>query len=258
MHPFITFLGNVYPSFTIFGLAGFFVAVGVACTRTKRYGCQMSDPLYIGVFAGIGLLIGSSLLFAIINLPQMWPYRDIIFTDFTGFMSQLFGGMVFYGGLFGAVGGLFAYAKIMRQPLGTALKLCIPVMPLAHAIMRIGCFMAGCCFGIQHQCGIVFTRSISAPNNVPLLPVQLYEAAINLCIFIGLWIFTKRERKWQITACIYGICYSVARFCLEYLRGDAARGFALGFSTSQLISIALFFGCISYLIGGKLCKIKNM
>jgi len=248
MYPIVFFLGNAYPTFTIFGLVGFFVAIVVAGFRAKKYGLTRSDPLYIGTFAGLGLLLGSSLLFALIHTPQMWAYRAYLLTDFTGYMARFFGGMVFYGGLFGAIGGIFAYCKIMKQPLGVVMKLTIPVLPLAHAIMRVGCFMAGCCHGIQHQCGIVFTRALGAPNNIPLLPVQLYEAAVNLGIFAMLWVFTKRERSWKTTACLYGIAYSIVRFFLEFLRGDAGRGFVFGFSTSQIISAGVFLGCVVWLI----------
>ena len=209
-----------------------------------------SDPLYMGVFAGIGMLAGASLLFAITQTPSAWANRAY-FREFPVlFLMRLFGGLVFYGGLFGAVGGFLVYARVFKVPFGTVMKIAVPVLPLAHAIMRVGCFAGGCCYGIQHPMGVIFTRSPAAPSGVPLLPVQLYEAAVNLIIFAALWIFTHRERGWGMTAALYGLMYGFARFWLEFLRGDAIRGFVLGLSTSQIISIIVFFACLVYICRG--------
>ncbi|MCL2203831.1 MAG: prolipoprotein diacylglyceryl transferase [Defluviitaleaceae bacterium] len=227
MLPYLSFPGRTYPTYVVLGLVGFFAAVLLAGFRTKRYGLPRADALYIGLFAGIGLLIGGVLLFALTQLR--------------------FGGMVFYGGLFGAVGGIFLYSRFMKLPFGTAMKLAVPVFPLAHAIMRLGCFAGGCCYGIAHPppLGIAFTQSLAAPNNVPLLPVQLYEAAVNLFIFAILWLFTKKERHWIVPVCLYGLLYSFARFWLEFLRGDEIRGFIMGLSTSQFISVLIFPLCVA-------------
>jgi len=247
MLPFISILGREYPTFTLLGLVGFFLATTVAGLRAGRYGLPKSDPIFMGTFAGIGLLVGSSLLFGITQIPVMWEYRAYLTTNFWPFMIRWFGGMVFYGGLFGAIAGIFLYCKVMKQPVATAMTLTIPVIPLAHAVMRVGCFAAGCCYGIQHGLGITFTNSLGAPNGVPLIPVQLFEAAANLIIFAVLWVLTRKELNWALLAAIYGLMYSFTRFWLEFLRGDAIRGFALGLSTSQIISIIVFFACCVYI-----------
>jgi len=275
MLPFISILGREYPTFNLLGLVGFFLATTVAGLRAGRYGLPKSDPIYMGTFAGIGLLVGSSLLFGITQTPAMWAHRAYFTTDFVHFMIRWFGGMVFYGGLFGAIAGIFLYCKVMQQPFATAMKLAIPVVPLAHAIMRVGCFSAGCCHGMEHRLGVTFTNSLGAPNGVPLIPVQLFEAAANLIIFAVLWVFTRKEaaaplpegsgsgihsrcsggawgraplqKRWGVLAAIYGLMYSFTRFWLEFLRGDAIRGFAFGLSTSQIISILVFFACCVYI-----------
>ena len=247
MLPFISILGREYPTFNLLGLVGFFLATTVAGLRAGRYGLPKSDPIYMGTFAGIGLLVGSSLLFGITQTPAMWTHRAYFTTNFVPFMMRWFGGMVFYGGLFGAIAGIFLYCKVMKQPFATAMKLTIPVVPLAHAVMRVGCFSAGCCHGMEHRLGITFTNSLGAPNGVPLIPVQLFEAAANLIIFAVLWVFTRKDRYWGVLAAIYGLMYSFTRFWLEFLRGDAIRGFAFGLSISQIISILVFFACCVYI-----------
>jgi len=242
--PFINLFGQEYPTLSILGLVGFFLAVIVAGFRAKRFGLTRSDLVYIGVFAGLGLLVGSFLFFGLTRISFVWENRDY-FPNFTTLIFVLFGGMVFYGGLFGAIAGIFLYSRIMKVPFGTAMILTIPVFPLAHSIMRIGCFAGGCCHGIPFPSplGIAFTNAVGAPNNIPLLPVQLYEAAANLLIFGIMWCYTIRDRSWVATACLYGLIYSFVRFWLEFLRGDAIRGFVIGLSTSQFISIAVFIVC---------------
>jgi len=264
MLPFVSFFGREYPTFTLLGLVGFFLATIVAGTRANRYGMVKSDPVYIGTFAGVGLLVGSSLLFAITQTPAAWANRAYLTTHFVPFMMRWFGGMVFYGGLVGAIAGIYLYCKVMKQPFGKVMKLTVPVLPLAHAVMRVGCFAAGCCHGVESRFGIAFANSLGAPNGVPLLPVQLYEAAANLVIFAVLWVFTREkaavplpegnaplEKSWVLPAALYGLMYSFARFWLEFLRGDAVRGFAFGISTSQIISILVFFTYFVYIYVNK-------
>ena len=247
MFPYLTFLGRTYPSLAVLGLVGFFVASFVAGFRTQRYGLVRSDPLYIGAFAGLGVLGGSVLLFAITQIPfvvENWG-------DFNReFFMRVFGGMVFYGGLFGAVAGLYVYCKFMRLSFDVAMKLAIPVFPLAHAFMRVGCFAGGCCHGMEFPppLGIAFSRALGAPNGIPLLPVQLYESGVNLLIFAALWWYTRKERDGITLACVYGVLYSFARFWLEFLRGDEVRGFVFGLSTSQLISVLLFPVCVVVIV----------
>ena len=158
-------------------------------------------------------------------------------------MSFLFGGMVFYGGLAGSFFGVYVYSRFYKASFDTAMKLAVPVFPVAHFFMRLGCFAAGCCYGIPHPMGIAFERSLGAPNNVPLVPVQLFEAFANLLIFIAVWVYTKTERHWLNAAVLYVFLYAIVRFLLEFLRGDIVRGTVMGFPTSQVISAVLILAC---------------
>ena len=239
MLPFITLFGRALPTYTILGLLGIVLAVFVVSLRAKRYGFVRSDAVYIAAFAGLGLVAGGVLLHALTQMPHMLRASVPLFSRAA--LAYLFGGMVFYGGLFGTFGGLWFYARFMKAPLGRVMALVVPVFPLAHAVMRVGCFMGGCCYGIPHPppLGIAFSQSLGAPNGVHLLPVQLYEAAANLLLFWGIWRYTAKERDWVYIICLYGTAYGVLRFCLEFLRGDLARGIFWGLSTSQWISIVV-------------------
>ena len=260
MYPFITILGRQYPTYAILGLMGLFLAAFIGSRRAKRYGFTAQDAIFMLAFAGGGIILGGILLYAITQIPYMWRDRAFLFTDFSGFLTRYFTGMVFYGGLFGALIGLRVYARFMRAPLGRVMALAVPVFPLAHAIMRIGCFSAGCCHGIAYPppLGIPFSQAIGAtPNGIPFLPVQLYEAFINLLIFLGLWLYTKKERPWLNILLLYGSSYAFARFWLEFLRGDEARGFVFLFSTSQFISVLILLSCLCTVIWRRHLRLRT-
>jgi phosphatidylglycerol:prolipoprotein diacylglycerol transferase len=120
-----------------------------------------------------------------------------------------------------------------------------PAVALGHAIGRIGCFLAGCCWG--RECSspwaVTFTdpaaeRNVGVPLNVPLHPTQLYEALGNLLILALLLTFENRRWKGQTFAWYLG-AYAILRGTLEFFRGDP-RGSVLdgAVSTSQLIALA--------------------
>ena len=248
MFPFVGFLGRDISSYILLGLVGFFAAIIVAGFRCHRYGLSRQEPVYVGLFAGIGLVLGGVLLFAITRLPVAWQLREFFSQNPLMLLMFLFGGLVFYGGLAGALFGVYVYSRFYKASFEVAMKLAIPVFPLAHFFMRLGCFAAGCCYGIPHPMGIAFTQSLGAPNNVPLVPVQLFEAFANLGLFAALWIYTKKERHWLTVAATYAFLYAIVRFSLEFLRGDAVRGTVLGFPTSQTISAVIMLACLVFFL----------
>jgi len=279
MYPFLTIFGQQIPTFSLMGIFGVVIATFVAGFRAKRYNFTRLDLVNIAAIAGIGIVLGSAIMFAIVNIPNIpsWWSNAMVaeaggvggFSGLLQFFSRLFGGMVFYGGLFGTIIAVFVYCKYMKLSFGSVISIAVPVFPLAHAFMRIGCFLAGCCYGMRvegtalEQFGIEVTRwsthvGAVVPNFLRL-PVQLYESAANLVIFAIIWTFTRKERNWKSIVCLYGIMYSVVRFCLEFLRGDAARGiWQLGMSTSQWISVGVFVLCVGVLIHHRVAKQKTI
>jgi len=249
MFPYFTFLGQIYYLYALLGLLALFVASGVAYIRAQKVGLGYFDMLMCIVFLSAGLTIGGSILHALVNIPVLWSNQVYFFDAPFLFLRLAFGGLVFYGGLIGALIAMPLYAKYIKVGLSTLIVLIIPVFPLAHGIMRVGCFMAGCCYGIEHeQLGIAFTRSLSAPNDINLLPVQLIEVVANFLIFVALWQYTKKPRQPLYVLCFYGLSYAAIRFMLEFLRGDDVRGYIFLFSTSQFISVFLVIFCIGALI----------
>jgi len=249
MFPDFTLFGRIYPTYGTVGLAALIIGAAVAALRVKKYGFKDTDVILGAVFGGVGLVLGGVILYAMVQAPLLMRHWQTFPGDFWHMLTFLFGGMVFYGGLFGAVFGLWAYSRIFKKDFGNLLRVAVPVFPLIHGIMRIGCFAAGCCRGMEHATlGIAFARSVVAPNGVPFLPVQLYEAAMNFIIFAAVWLYTKKERKPLHVLCLYALPYAIGRFALEFLRGDAARGTVFAMSTSQFISIIIILSCTTALI----------
>ena len=116
---------------------------------------------------------------------------------------------------------------------------------LVHMFGRIGCFLAGCCYGIptESPLGVVFAdpRCYAEPLNTPLFPTQLLEAFWILFIMILLLLLRKRRRFYGQLFLTYLMLYGVGRFVLEFFRGDLERGFVLGnyLSHSQLVAFCM-------------------
>jgi len=169
-----------------------------------------------------------------------------IITEWEAFMQDPLSfitgsGFVVYGGIVGGLAVIFGYCKIKKMDFLAYLDLMIPSVAIAQGFGRIGCFLAGCCYGKETDCflGITFTNSAFAPNNVKLLPSQLFMAAGDFLLTgILLWYAQKNPSKGKISA-LYLMLYSIGRFAVEFTRNDD-RGFVGGLSTSQFIGIFIF------------------
>jgi phosphatidylglycerol:prolipoprotein diacylglycerol transferase len=158
------------------------------------------------------------------------------------------GGLVFFGGLIaGMIVGIW-YVRRHKMPVLLMCDVFAPAIAIGHAIGRVGCFLAGCCYGrvVDHPAwySIIFPtnpRSF-APTGIALYPTQLMEVVGELVIF-SILIVQRRFKRFdgQIMA-TYLILYSILRSFNEYYRGDADRGFVIEpwLSTSQFVSIILF------------------
>lgn len=157
------------------------------------------------------------------------------------------GGFVFYGGLILGLLYVLIFSKITKQHM-EKFNFLIPVLCLGHSLGRIGCLLAGCCFGSATD----FPLSIHM-HGAYRHPVQLYESVALFILFLVSFELYKRGKRVVI---FYLGSYSIIRFLLEYLRGDEIRGEQVLwlFSTSQLI--ALFILAI-VIANSKIFKFKT-
>lgn len=249
MFPYIKLGPIVLGTYGVTILIGFALGILVALSRCKIYKIKREDVFYAMLFAGIGIGVGGKLLFLLTALPDILGHADQIFSSPEYAANYLVGGFVFYGGLFGAILGVWLYTRRYHIKFSAMCETMIVAAPLMHAFGRLGCFCAGCCYGIPAAppIGMYFDSSPVAPHGIALFPVQLLEAGLNLALFFFLFFFFRKKRKLSATA-LYLICYAVLRFVIEYFRYDAVRGSFLFFSTSQWISVLLILGTIGYLI----------
>ena len=214
---------------------GFMIGIGLALglifgyVRARRRNIPLEHVLDIALYGFIAAFVGAKLLHIIVNFQEFLENPIVIIAS---------GGFVLYGGLILGLITICTYCKLKKIDFGYYMDLFIPTIPMGHAFGRLGCFMAGCCYGQQTDSwiGVIFPVNSLAPSGVPLIPTQLISAIGNLIIAsILIALYGKLKYKGQIGA-LYLMLYGVCRFIIEFFRDDY-RG-AIGFlSTSQFISI---------------------
>ncbi len=249
MYPYLKIGALSIPLYTVVFLLAFAAAVLVARKICYRYGVDKDDILYASIYGILGLFVGAKLFYFISKLPVILVkfdvYIEYIKTDFWRAMNYSFGGLVFYGGLIGMVAGMYIYCRIYKLKFMPFTDVLAPLIPGVHGVGRIGCFLAGCCYGKEyHGVGCVrFPQNDMIPelDDVPRIPVQLIEAGFNfiMCIILLILVYRAKMKTGQLMG-IYIVYYSIIRVCMELMRGDVIRGNIMGISTSQLISIILF------------------
>ena len=186
------------------------------------------------VYGVIGGILGGRLAY-VLNFPA----------DFAGDWVSVFkiweGGLVSYGGLLGMLAGFALWHRGNPAfPWRRALDWLAPGMAFGHALGRLGCFAAGCCYGRPTEVpwAVTFTNpGTLAPLFVPVHPTQLYESGFLVALGFLLLKRSERQRADGALFLEYLLIYSVGRFCLEVFRGDPR--FA-GLTSGQWMSLAVF------------------
>ena len=243
MYPIIHLGPLTVPSYGTMILIGLIIGIFFAAYSACRYQVQKIDIVLSTILASAGMIAGAKILYMITVIPNLSSHFDYVKTHIPETISYLFGGYVFYGGLIGALLMYLFFCRRMEYDFLRFTNIIAPVIPLVHGFGRIGCFLGGCCYGIEYSGPLAVTYPhndyVEGLGSVSRFPVQLLEALINLVLFLFLFFYAKKPRKDGSLLGIYLICYSVIRFSLEFLRGDVERGILLGISTSQWISLFL-------------------
>lgn len=160
-------------------------------------------------------------------------------------------GLTFFGGFIFGIIFLFVYLYLKRMPVINTLGILTPSFCIAHSLGRIGCFLAGCCFGSRTDSpfGIVFPEG-SLPFNhyhtsIHIHPTQLYESFFVFILFLFVYKVPLQKRFY-----FYIVPYCIFRFFIEFIRADN-RGSILGqtyLSPSQLISVLIPLSVLSYIL----------
>jgi phosphatidylglycerol:prolipoprotein diacylglycerol transferase len=246
MHPILFTVGN----FTIYTY-GFFIAVGAVVggmymwwQGKKQFSWSFDQANTLFILLVLAGVVGGK-LFMILEEPAYY------FKNFTKLFSG--SGFVFYGSLLTAIPTMLWYFKANRIPILAMLDVMAIVTCIVHGCGRIGCFMAGCCYGkpTDSFLGVIFSDPTcqAEPKGEPLHPTQLYESTFILLLMITLLIIKPRKRFEGQLFILYLMIYAVGRIVLENFRGDVERGFLIQnlLTTSQGISILIFvIACYFY------------
>lgn len=281
MHPILFRLPNGFPigTYGVLIVIGLLLAIFLGTRLARRIGLRADyvyDLTFVMLVAGF---IGARVLYIIVEWETFRQAPGAIIFSRTGF--------VFQGGLVGALIAGVIYCRWHKLPLMEIADLGTPALALGHAIGRIGCFLAGCCYGLSitphlHESALArvgvtypivhepdgqispmfnqvyheqIEQHLIAPDAsapLPIVPVQLFETVGNLVICAVLLLIWKRRRFSGQVGGSYLVLYGVLRFGLEFLRGDEARGrwFGDSLSTGQVISLAMIAGGVAIYVWG--------
>lgn len=210
---------------------GILAALALLNSRVKRNSNYKEDYIYnMSLIAILSGIFGGKLLYIITEI------RNVIENPFI--LRNIGSGFVIYGSIIGGAISIFFYCKRKKWDVLDTFDLIIPSIPLAQGFGRIGCLLAGCCYGkpTKLPIGIVFNNSPFAPSAVHLHPTQIYSSIFDFLLAIFLVLYDKRNNKKGSTFALYIIIYSIGRIIVEVFRGDS-RGEISILSTSQFISV---------------------
>ena len=252
MLPYIYVFGIKISMYALSTLIGVALSLIYLKLQTRRDPAGEADCQLCLVYSLVGAAAGAKLLYLFTRFDEFISEFPYLFSVPALFLQKyLYGGFVFYGGLFGCLLASWLFCRAVRRNWFEMLRVLMPIFPLIHGFGRLGCFCAGCCYGVEtaSALGVVFHHSEYAPNGIPLLPVQLMEAFGEFVLF-GLTAAAS-ARRWEgrVILGLYLIAYSILRFILEFYRGDDYRGFIGVLSISQLIALlAALLGLILLLL----------
>jgi phosphatidylglycerol:prolipoprotein diacylglycerol transferase len=242
MHPDLFSVGPLtIHTYGLFVAMGFTIALLITVKMAKAQGVESHRIMDMGFIIILFAIIGSRLGYVLLNLSY-YAHQPL------DFFKIWEGGLVFSGGLMMVVLVMAWYLRRHKLPFWRVADLWAPGMAMGQSIGRIGCFMAGCCYGqpTDAKWCVVFTHPHSlAPLNVCLHPTQLYSALTGLVTFAVLMVLTaKKQFEGQVFIWLI-ILHSLARLFIERFRGDD-RGLIPGteMSVTQLTTLILLIAAV--------------
>ncbi len=238
------------PTYGVVLVIAMLVGLWVAGRQGRKEGIDATLISDMAIYALIAGIVGAKVLLVIVE----WRY-------FTSHWRELWtvarSGGVFYGGLIGALPVAWWYARKHGLPGWQTADALAPGVVIGQSIGRLACFAAGCCHGrpadvpwaVTYR-NVVANLSVGTPLDRPLHPTQIYESLATLLIFVFLvlWVAPRKRFHGQV-ALTYFVLYAIARFVIEFYRGDVVRGFvhlgSLQLSTSQVIATLLLVASIA-------------
>jgi phosphatidylglycerol:prolipoprotein diacylglycerol transferase len=256
MHPVLfefntpEFLSGILPDTITIYTYGFLIACGAisgfaytAYQAKKSYDIKTETVQSLVILIIFASVIGGK-LFIVFEDPKLYltePSR--LFRNFSN-------GFVFYGSLLFAIPTMLLFFRHYKLPVWGMLDIMAGTTCIVHAFGRMGCFMAGCCYGKTHDgiFSVTFTDPMckAEPLNTPLHPTQLYSSLMIIAILVIILFVSNRKKFDGQLFMIYLMLYAIGRSIIEIFRGDLDRGFIIDgiLSNSQFISLLVFLGAL--------------
>lgn len=257
MHPILFQRGpiTIY-TYGVLVATGVLLALWYSRRQAPHFGLDPDRVWNVGIYGVLSGLIVAKLWLISLYAGYYWQHPREIFA-----LSTLQSGGTFYGGVIGALAVLFIYNRFAKVPLLPLMDTFAVGLPLGHAIGRLGCFFAGCCYGKPTWLpwGVTFTSPTAAelvgtPLGVPLHPTQLYESFAESVNFVLLFLLSRQRRLPGQIFGAYLMLYGAERGSIEFVRGDPDRTmmFHGAFSLMQVVSVVMLFaGAWLWLRGAK-------
>ncbi len=252
MHPILFHIGSFrLPTYGTLLVTAILAAVYTVTRLGRREGLDAGRMLDLSTWVLIVALVGAKVLMIVSD----WSDYGSLGRIFS--MDTLMAGGVFYGGFLAAVFFAAWYIHANGMSFWKVADVFAPAIALGQSIGRWGCFAGGCDYGkpTNSWLGVVFTNPYAheiagVPLGVRIYPTQILESLATLVIFgILLWRYPKKSQDGEIFVLYLGL-YAIARFFLEFLRGDPDRGFVFNhlLSTSQFIGVLALLTAIGLVI----------
>lgn len=224
---------------------GFIAAYLMTEFRARKYRMNTDIVFTLFISSVVFGLLGAKVLYYLTILDRVIKDPGVILDEMEGF--------VVYGGIIGGVLAGYVVCRIKKEKFWQYFDLIAPAIALAQGFGRIGCLLAGCCYGKETDSplSITFHTSDFAPNDVALIPTQIYSSILDFLNCIVLCLIARYAKKERTVSGCYLIFYSTGRFILEFFRGDLERGSVGVLSTSQFISIFIFVIGAAIMFTGK-------
>jgi phosphatidylglycerol---prolipoprotein diacylglyceryl transferase len=244
MHPVLFQAGPVtIYTYGVLAAAGFLIGLWYAYRQAPRAGLDPNQVWNLGIY-GILIALAASKVWLILSA---WDYYAANPSEIFSMQTFQSAG-TFYGGILGGIVWMIVYTRIKKMPLLAVLDLSAAPVALGHSIGRVGCFVAGCCYGKPTSLpwGITFTSPVAeriagTPLNVSLHPTQLYEAAAEFLNFLFLVLLGAKQKFTGQLVGTYFILYGIERGTIEFFRGDPGRTMMFHDTVSlmQIVSVGL-------------------
>lgn len=218
----------------------------LAARRLPRFDPSWTrDTLSDLVFwVALGVIVGGRLGYVLFYDPQQY------FSNPLKIFAIMDGGMSFHGGMLGVLFCTLWFARRTKKPFFELMDFIAPLVPIGLGAGRIGNFINGELWGKVSDLPWAMVFPTGGPE--PRHPSQLYQFALEgVALFVILWLYTRKPRPTMAVTGLFGLCYGIFRFIVEFVRvPDAQLGYlAFGWLTmGQLLCLPMILGGLGLMI----------